>query len=514
MTDPADWKILLVDDEASIRKVTGIALQDAGYTVHTAEDGKAGLAACREFAPHIVITDIRMPKMGGLALLEAIKEEFADIEVIVVTAYGEMETAIRALQLDASDFITKPVDDDALHIAIDRAKKRYTDHKQLADYTQFLETGWNETTRELLEAFRFEKQLIESSMDGIVGCDETQTIVTFNRSMEVLTGYDRGVVIRKMGLPELFFEKDFRRFMRDMGADGYGGNNRLFLYETVLATASGQKLPVQASAAPLDQVPENAGLVLFFRDLRQIRQLEREVEDQAKILHQDKMMSLGRLAASVVHEINNPLAGILNYIRLMIKILSRKDIDSATKEQFGRYLEIVESETDRCSRIVSNLLTFSRKSPAQFSPVVVADLIQRCVLLSQHKLQLSNIELHHRVSDGLPAVYGDINQLQQCLINLIFNAIDAMPEGGRLDIEAFHDTAAAQVVITVADTGTGIAEADRPHIFEPFYTTKREGYGVGLGLSTVYGIAVHHNGTVDVDSAPGKGTTFSLRLPV
>ena len=170
-------------------------------------------------------------------------------------------------------------------------------------------------------------------------------------------------------------------------------------------------------------------MVCFFRDLREIHRLEREIADQARILHQDKMMSLGRLAASVVHEINNPLFGILNYLQLMSRILKRGPLDEDQTEKFQRYLDIVENETSRCSQIISSLLTFSRKSPPSFDQVQIDDLLKRCEILSQHKLELSNIDLAHAVEPGTPPVYGDFNQLQQCIFNLIFNAIDAMPDG-------------------------------------------------------------------------------------
>jgi len=369
MPDPQSCEILLIDDEASIRNVTRIALEDAGYTVKTAENGETGIRLCGEFRPQIVITDIRMPGMDGIAVLETVKRQYPDTEVIVVTAYGDMDIAIQALRLDASDFITKPLDDAALQVAVNRARQRYSDKKRI-------------------------------------------------------------------------------------------------------------------------------------------------IEDQARILHQDKMISLGRLAASVVHEINNPMAGILNYIRLMARIVGRGEPDPDTMAQFSRYLAIIETETERCSRIISSLLTFSRRSPSGFAPVTIDTLIERCILLSRHKLELCNIMLHHRVDHGLPAISGDMNRLQQCLINLIFNAIDAMPGGGELRLAATHDPGERRVVISVTDTGTGIAEKDLPHIFEPFFTTKREGYGVGLGLSTVYGIMADHNGSVDVRTAPAKGSTFYLRFPV
>jgi signal transduction histidine kinase len=238
------------------------------------------------------------------------------------------------------------------------------------------------------------------------------------------------------------------------------------------------------------------------------------MEDQARILHQDKMMSLGRLAASVVHEINNPLSGILNYIRLMIRILRQKQPDEERMKKFQHYLELVENETDRCSQIVSGLLKFSRISKPAFGEVRVEELIGRCILLSQHKLELSNIRLESNIPNGIPAVKGDFNQLQQCVINLIFNAIDAMPHGGTLTLEGQYDSETRMAVILVKDSGHGIAPDDLPHIFEPFFTTKNQAFGVGLGLSTVYGIMERHNGSIEVESQPGDGAVFRLKIPV
>jgi signal transduction histidine kinase len=379
MPDNDGWRIVLIDDEEGIRRVTRITLEDVGYTVYTAENGARGLELCGEIDPQIVITDVRMPVMDGIAVLERIKQTRPETEVIVATAFGEMDLAIRALQLDASDFITKPLHSEALSVALERAKTRFNDRKQLKDYTAFL---------------------------------------------------------------------------------------------------------------------------------------EREVEDQARILHQDKMLSLGRLAASVVHEINNPLAGILNYCRLMLRILNRGDATAAQLEKFTRYLDLVEKETSRCSQIVSSLLTFSRKSPAAFGPVTTAELMQRSILLCRHKLELANIKIDQAIESDLPQIRGDFNQLQQCLINLVFNAADAMPDGGTLTLSASRCASSSDICLRVTDTGSGIAEKDLPHIFEPFFTTKDEGYGVGLGLSTVYGIIQNHQGSVQVESEQGKGTTFCLRLPI
>jgi PAS domain S-box-containing protein len=514
MSDFSNWKILLIDDEKDIRDVLTISLQDAGYEVVAEADGAAGLLRCEAIAPQIVITDVRMPGMDGIQLLEAIKKKYPDIEVIVATAFGEMDLAIRALQLDASDFITKPVSDEALTLALKRAKDRFVSRKQLKDYTVLLEKEKAETSQQLLKTIEFQRNLIESSMDGILGCDETDSVVIYNRGMEQMLGYSKAEAIQQMKFADFFSAQAKERFKEQMAADTYGGKNRLFLFESILRSKSGHDIPVQVSAVNLLEAGRENGRVCFFRDLREIRKLEREMEDQARILHQAKMMSLGRLAASVVHEINNPLSGILNYLRLMIRILRQGAPSSEQIEKFQRYLNLIETEISRCSQIVSGLLSFSRMSPLNFGPVDIDELLQRSLLLSRHKLELGNIRIESNVQPNLPPVVGDFNQLQQCVINLIFNALDAMPDGGTLNIDGRHDSEKDQVIVTVKDSGNGISPDDVTHIFEPFFTTKNEGYGVGLGLSTVYGIIERHNGTISVESQPGEGAIFMLALPV
>ena len=513
MAASESWQIVLIDDEEDIREVMTIALQDAGYSVDTAADGESGLRLCEDTSPQVVITDIRMPGIDGLQVLETIKKKYPDIEVIVATAFGEIDLAIRALQLDASDFITKPISDEALYLALMRARERYNSRKQLKDYTALLEKENAQTSHELVKSVAFQRNLIESSMDGILGCDNNDTVVTYNRSMQQMLGYAKEEVLQRMTFKQFFPAGRIAKFKEALSSNSFGGKNRLLLYETNLLEKSGREIPVQVSASLLfDQGHEN-GLVCFIRDLREIRKLERQVSDQARILHQDKMMSLGRLAASMVHEINNPLSGILNYLKLMARILGQGPLSDDRKEKFQRYLELVETETNRCSQIVSNLLSFSRISPPSFGKVKIDELLQRCFLLSRHKLELSNIRIETNIQPDLPPVKGDFNQLQQCVINLIFNAIDAMPEGGTLNLNGHHDASRAVVIVTVRDTGRGIAAQDLPHIFEPFFTTKNEGYGVGLGLSTVFGIMERHKGVVNVKSQPGEGATFMLELP-
>ncbi|MBC2713943.1 MAG: response regulator [Desulfobacteraceae bacterium] len=505
------WEIVLIDDEKGIRKVMAIALKDSGYSVLTAENGNAGVKLCTESSPQLVITDIKMPGMDGLQVLEILKKELPDIEVIVMTAFGDIDTAIRAIQLDASDFITKPINDDALALALDRAKERYLSKKQLKEYTSLLETGWSRATKELLNNFSFQKQIIESSINGIIGCGADEKIKIFNSSMIKMLGYTKSEVVGKKYLRELLAKGEEKRIKEALESESHGGINKIALMESVLLDHESLTIPVRISASVLFEEGNQNGILISVRDLRELRKIERKMADQERILHQDKMMSLGKLAASVVHEINNPLSGILNYLRLMTKIIT-KGLTPEKIEKFSKYLDIATKETARCSQIVSNLLTFSRKSSLSFEPVDVKELIHRCTLISQHKLELQNITLSVSVDSDIPFIMVDANQIQQCLINLIFNAIDAMPDGGTIDLLGKYDSEKQKAIIYVKDTGTGIDQKDLPHIFEPFFTTKDEGYGVGLGLSTVYGIMERHNGSVLVESAPGKGTQFILEF--
>ncbi|MGD2124520.1 MAG: response regulator [Desulfobacteraceae bacterium] len=510
-----DWKLLFIDDEEGIRSVMSITLADAGYDVMTAADGESGIQMCREKSPQIVITDIRMPGVDGIEVLERIKKEDPNKEVIVVTAYGEMEVAIRALQLDASDFITKPINNEALFVALERAKERYTTRKELHDYTALIEERWMDTAEELARTFNFQNNLIESSIDGIVGCDKEGKIVTFNIRSEQMLGYLKDEVRGKVSFEKLLPVGTADKIKEDLYSDEYGGKNQLFLYETHLITKKGEKIPVQLSATVLFEGGQESGMVGFIRDLREIRRLEQQFADQTRLLQQHKMISLGRLAASVVHEINNPLAGILNYVRLMIKIVGRGSaLAPETLKKFQRYLDLIESETSRCSRIVSNLLAFSRQSKLEFSEVNINELLEKCLMLSQHRLSLQNIAIKTELNPGIPHISGDFNQIQQCVINLIFNAIDAMPDGGALTLKSSLNANKGVLEIKIGDSGSGIAKEDLPHIFDPFYTTKTEGSGLGLGLSTVYGIIDRHKGTITVDSELGKGAVFTIRLPM
>lgn len=266
-----DWKVLLIDDDAGIRRVTSLALEEAGYSVLTAPDGETGLKLCEEASPHIVITDIGMPGIDGLEVLRRIKEADPQKEVIVSTAFSEIALAIRALQLDASGFVTKPLGNDSLTSALERAKARYIRRKDMLDYTELLEKRWLDTAEELARTFHFQKMLIESSMDGIVGCDQRGKVIIFNRSMEEMLGYSRMDVIGNKSLLDFLAPGEAARFQDGLYSEENGGENRLFPFETELMGCDGNRVPVMLSATVLFQEDEMIGLVTFIRRLNEAK---------------------------------------------------------------------------------------------------------------------------------------------------------------------------------------------------------------------------------------------------
>ena len=248
------------------------------------------------------------------------------------------------------------------------------------------------------------------------------------------------------------------------------------------------------------------------KNIKEAYQDLKEVQEQ--IVWTEKLASLGKLAATIAHEINNPLAGVLNYIRLIIKQLSRNNISHEKLEDISRYLKIMESETARCGDIVKDLLAFARRTKITMESNRIEDIINKTLNLISHELEIKELQLKTNITPNLPKVKCDFKQIQQVFLNLMYNASEAMPNGGTLSITATKANGAqALLEIAISDTGCGISEKDMEHIFEPFFTTKEEGKGVGLGLSVVYGIISRHNGTIAVESEPGKGSTFKVRLP-
>jgi C4-dicarboxylate-specific signal transduction histidine kinase len=236
-----------------------------------------------------------------------------------------------------------------------------------------------------------------------------------------------------------------------------------------------------------------------------------------KLFQSDRLASLGQLAASVAHEINNPIAGVLNLSMLIERILKEDGIPVERVEEVRRYLLQISSETTRVGRIVGDLLAFSRRSSPQRVPADLNEIIRRTLSLIEHKLQLTNVELEVRLDESLPKIKCDNSQIQQVIINLVMNASEATHNRnvGKVTVRTVLSTNKRETVrLEVHDNGDGIPAEYLAKIYDPFFTTKGEGKGVGLGLAVVYGIVESHGGDIEVDTKVGVGTTFCVDLPI
>jgi two-component system NtrC family sensor kinase len=231
---------------------------------------------------------------------------------------------------------------------------------------------------------------------------------------------------------------------------------------------------------------------------------------QARLIQGEKLASLGKLSASIAHEINNPLAGILTFSKLLVRDLENETIDPATQKEALVRLRLIERETGRCSAIVRNLLDFARQRPVDLRDVDLHAALEESLHLIDHQMKLSGLDLDADL-DGHPVVRADFGQLRQAFVNILLNAVEASKRGDTVQVRTVADTTGS-VLVAVTDTGIGIDEEHLQHILDPFFTTK--GKGTGLGLSVVYGIVEGLGGTIEVQSRKGHGTTVRIRLPL
>ncbi|MDY6842743.1 MAG: ATP-binding protein [Thermodesulfobacteriota bacterium] len=250
-------------------------------------------------------------------------------------------------------------------------------------------------------------------------------------------------------------------------------------------------------------------------------ELERRVKEkteelkktQSHLILAEKMASLGKLSAMVAHEINNPMSGILSYAKLSSKYMDKNNGDPDIMEKVNENLILIANEAKRCGDIVKNLLLFTKKTPGNFREEHLNTIISNSINVIDHSAKMKNVELVKDLGEGNDLISGDAGALQQVLIALIVNGIEALPNGGVIKIGTCYPSEKDEIRISVADNGKGITEDILPHIFEPFFTTKETDKSTGLGLSIVYGIIEQHSGRIEVDSKMNQGTKFTIILP-
>ncbi len=379
-----------------------------------------------------------------------------------------------------------------------------------------------ERESEISLATSFASALLEASPDGVMVLDRSYRIINCNDSPLITGGKPRDSI-----LGQYCFE-----LMHGLLSPCSGNDRMCPTQETLrtrrparavheVTTADGEIRVLQVIAFPLFNMLGD--IVQFVEIIRDITlDLSEHVEhrakaikdDLARVAQEDRLTSLGRLVASVCHEINNPISSIVTFNKLILSHIRDGTMPPEGMAAFEKYLDLSVREALRCGDIVKTLLTFARQKNVEADHIDLIEMVNTIILLTGHQLEMAGVEVSIQLPEAPFTAWGDHALMQQCLMNLIFNAMESMPKGGDISITGDKLAEDKKVWISITDTGAGIKAEDLPRIFEPFYSTKGEGKGVGLGLSMVYGIISEHNGTIEVQSEPGRGTTFKMVLPM
>lgn len=380
----------------------------------------------------------------------------------------------------------------------------------------------DEKESEISLASSFASAMLEASPDGVMVTDRNMRIIKCNTSALVLRGHAREDVLGRHCFEMLHARQsrcDESKLVCPVQETLRTRRPARALHE--ITTEDGQVRTCHVTSYPLfNQLGEIVQLVEVVRDItkdlrERIEQHSQAIKnDISRAVQEDRLASLGRLVASVCHEINNPIASIVTFNKLILSYLQDKTLPPEGNDAFIQYLDLSIKEAMRCGDIVKRLLSFARQKNIEATDVDLIEIVNTIMMLTAHQLDMARVSSHIHLPEPPFMAMGDYALIQQCLMNLVFNAMEAMPEGGRITITGGSNLEEGKVWLSITDTGRGIDAADLPYIFEPFFTTKKGGKGTGLGLSMVYGIVREHNGTIEVNSPPEGGTEFRLVLPI
>ena len=361
-------------------------------------------------------------------------------------------------------------------------------------------------SREIDEQRRFTGLIIDSLPVGLYVVDRAYRIQIWNRQREIgAPGLRRDEVMGR---------QVFEVLTRQPAAELRAEFDRVFQTGEVLQAELDVTLGGEVRSFRLTKIPMRLGgdeishVITIGEDVTDSRRI------QGQIMQREKLAAIGQLAAGVMHEINNPLATISACVAAIAGRMD--DASGSERAAVEEYLELIDKEVDRCTRIVDGLLDFSRPKGKAKGRVVLNALVDETLFLMKHHQRFKRLTVSRELDATLPPTMGNAEQLTQLLMAMMLNAVDAMDErGGKLTLRTGRSPSRAnEVLLEIEDTGVGIPRADQSKIFEPFYTTKAPGRGTGLGLSICYGIVEDHKGRIEVDSQPGRGTTFRVYLPV
>lgn len=515
--------IFVVDDEPGIALLCNRLLTRAGYKVQTKTDPRQAIEYLKDNKIDLLLVDIRMPEVDGFEVIQHAQRLQPDAAMLIMTGHGTVETAIRALRQGVDGLILKPfskgeelVDAVKLALADSQQKRDAARINALRPLFSVTESLLSETRREPL------LELIANAISGHLQCshtacyqkkeDGTFSLLTF-RGRELTGGFpDLVALVDSSAVPLLInasgpgdpaVKKKLSRL--GLGAVILVPILRPNLRMVLCAARDANSPPLREADLELFQILARQAAVALENSRLYAEQLDyvrRMAESQKALLQAEKMAAAGRMSASIAHEVNNPLQSVQNCLHLA----GRTDLPQEKRDE---YFGLALTELDRLIITVRRMLDFYRPGATSQTEVDLAEVLQYILNLMAKQLSESQVKVIVDFVGGIPHINAVGNQIQQVFINLILNAMDAMPDGGILNIVVRSQKKGVELIFQ--DQGRGISVEDQANIFEPFYSTK-DG-GTGLGLTVSYNIITAHGGTLELLSESGSGACFRIFLP-
>ena len=517
-----DKKLLLVDDEEGIRKVLGISLSDMGYQVFTADNGEKALEIFRQENPPVVLTDIKMPGMSGIELLQQIKHENPDAEVIMITGHGDMNLAIKSLKYRAIDFVTKPINDEVLEIALNRAQEKILMREKLREYTENLEELVRKKSAQLIA---MERQVaVDQTVEGLSAAmwniagvlegdinylNEMPCFVSIhNRDLKVVAANQ----LYRNRLGHISGADSWQVYSGETGVRGNCPTAQTFKHQKGQRTkasvkyADGKQTPVIVHTAPIrNQAGEIELVVEIAADIAEIKQLRTQVRQL-----QDHLSSLGLKISSITHGIKSLLTGLDGSVYLVDSGFANED-QARVREGW----DAVKTMIGRIRILVQNILFFAKDRELKRERINVLDFIRDVAATLESKINSQGINFKCNFEQSLGVFEIDAGVVRIALINILENALDACLED---DDKKFHKIILSagldkhDVKFEITDNGIGMDRETRENLFTLFFSSKGN-RGTGLGLFIAKKIIEQHGGKISVTSTPGKESRFRIVLP-
>ena len=516
-------KILAIDDEIYVRQSVRTFLEDYGYTIFEADSGEQGLEIFDREKPALILLDLRMPGMDGFQVLSQMGEKNPEIPVVVASGTGEIADVVKALNLGASDYILKPVRDmEVLLHSVEKCLKQRRLKQENIAYQERLEELVRKRTEALGQSRRQYKAIFEHIGIAAVIVEKDGTISRANPGFAQLMGMARGAIENQKSWRDFVHPQDIAamgNFMDNcsrLGGDGAASMQ----YETRFVNDDGGIRHAYVSLGAIPGSPEQQ--ILSLLDVTEKKRAEKRWQNlEQQLRKSQKMEAIGTLAGGIAHDLNNILSPVLGYADMIMR----------TSEAGGdnyRRSEKIQMAAMRAADLVSQILSFNRGGVEKKRPIRLHPLVREVIKFLKGSIP-STIEIRDQVDRNSVPVLADPTQIHQVVMNLCTNAFHAMEarggtltvglhqrvltRGDMIDFPQLPQGPGVYMVLEVADTGCGMGADVQERIFDPYYTTKEEGKGTGLGLAMVYSIARACDGTVRVQSSPNEGAVFSVYLP-